>query len=315
MPDPGTVMDQLDSAALQAALEASQQGAALIDTADSSWRVSWFNPAFAALTASHAAALGSDSARVLLDRVGGESAVNQLRDAISSAAVTDWSVATAEQPDLLFRYVPLQDVHGVRRSEGWLFIRYRDGDEAVAVDRSMRRELTASQRRLKELSDDPATGLAGSERFRETLLRETAIAARQHSAIALVILRMDAYATYRETFGEHATDSCLRMLARTVTRRLRRGSDLAARIAEDSIAILMHEHDSAAADAFARRIVADIEALRIHHPRSDTARYVTVTPSSAATVPESDHNALAWLDDLMASIGTGQAPPPLLNSA
>ncbi|MEM8985061.1 MAG: diguanylate cyclase [Pseudomonadota bacterium] len=308
-------MDQLDRGALQAALEASQQGAALIDTDDSGWRVCWFNPAFAALTASHAAALGSDSARELLERVGGGAAVTELRDAIANAAVADWSVAGTEQPDLLFRYVPLDDEHGVRRSYGWLFMRYRDSDEAIDVDRSLRRELTASQRRLKELSDDPATGLAGSERFRETLLREAAIAARQQAPLAIVVLRMDAYATYRETFGEHATDSCLRMLARTVTRRLRRGSDLAARVADESIAILMHEHDTSSAETFAQRIVADIEALRIHHPRSDTARYVTVTAICAATVPDSEHNALGWLDELLAGAGSGQAPPPLLNSA
>ncbi|MEL7535460.1 MAG: diguanylate cyclase [Pseudomonadota bacterium] len=304
-----------DEAALRAAIDSLHEGLALIDTSVPEWHLVWFNAAFASLTVNQASALGSDSARELLDRLGGAAAVDTLRNAIAAAELTDWPIECDGVLVMNLRYVPLADANGVRLDQGWLMLRAADAGEALERERSVQSELAVTRRRLRDLSDDPATGLAGEQRFREILRRDFAIATRQEASLSLIALRMDAYDAYRATFGEHATDSCLRMLARTVSRRLRRGSDLAGRAGADCLVLLVQNIDQEATEAFSERIAADIDALRIHHPKSDSARYVTVSHAARALTPGVDEDADVCLDELLGELGQQTPPPALLNQA
>ena len=304
-----------DENALRSVIEALHEGIALIDTRDEGWTVRWFNPSFAALTAHRAGAIGGDSARTLLERLGGDSAIAALRDAIAAATEIEWCIEVLDGPRLTVRYIPLTEHDGTRGRNGWLMLRYDDADEAASRERDARRELAVTRRRLKALSDDPATGLAGEQRFRECLRRELSIAARQRSVLSVIVLRMDAFDTYRATFGEHATDSCLRMLARTVSRRLRRGSDLAGRAGEDCLAMLMHDVVPEETAAFADRIAADV-GRTAYSPSTFGHREIRNGQSvvARAMVPESDTDADVWLDELLDDLERGAAPA-LLNRA
>ena len=297
---------------LLVAMEALHQGVALIDTDSSEWTFTWFNQAFAALTAERVGALGDDSARNLLERLGGAAAVTAMRDAVSAATEREWPIVLSDNQRLSVRFVPLVDADGVRTAHGWLMLRYNDAYELEVRKLTTTQELALTRRRLRDLSHDPATGLAGEQNFRQALRRDAALAARQRTSLSVIVVRMDAFDAYRATFGDHATDSCLRMLARTITRRLRRGSDLAARASVACLAMLMHDIDSDDARAFAERIANDVDALRIHHPRSDSARYVTVSYQARSVSPDADFDSERWLDELLATFDQPVAPPALI---
>ncbi len=304
-----------DLSALKSIVETLHEGAALVNLNDSHWPVVWFNPAFAAMSAELVGTLDGQSAYQLVDAIAGASGLAEVTDAIASATRVEIPLDTGRGSRLFLTYVPLTNKKRVRRKQGWLLLRYADALEHRTATAAMETELGEARQRLRDLSDDVVTGLASEQRFRDTLRRDFAQGVRQSSSLSLIIYRMDAYDAYLATFGEHATDSCLRMLARTVTRRLRRGSDLAGRAGDDHIAILMLGVAASDADRLAEKIVADVEALRIHHPRSATAKFVTVSHSTRTIVPGGEDDADAWLNAVLADIAVETAPHALLNQA
>jgi PleD family two-component response regulator len=65
---------------------------------------------------------------------------------------------------------------------------------------------------------------------------------------------------------------------------LRRASDVAARITTERgefLVVLSHASDKSGLEAFATRIALAVRDLGLHHPRSKSSRFVTVSAQSA----------------------------------
>jgi diguanylate cyclase (GGDEF)-like protein len=121
------------------------------------------------------------------------------------------------------------------------------------------------------------TGLLNEAAFRDVLAHDWAVAAREQSSLALVAFQLDDFPAYLEVFGRHASDSCLRRVAQAIRRRLRRASDVAARVDDSNLLVLAHSSTEANVTEFAEKIAAAVRELGLHHPRSNSARFVTVS--------------------------------------
>jgi len=152
---------------------------------------------------------------------------------------------------------------------------------SLAVDTEIQQALLKAKRRIRDLSrDDPVTGLLNATTFREVLAHDWAVASREKSSLALVAFTLDDFPAYLDVFGRHASDSCLRRVAQTIRRYLRRASDVAARIeTEDGncLIVLSHSSDERGVTDFAAKISAAVRELGLHHPRSRREKFVTVT--------------------------------------
>lgn len=166
------------------------------------------------------------------------------------------------------------------------------------------RALLKARRRIRDLSrDDPVTGLLNGPAFRDVLSHDWAVAAREQSALALIAFVIDDFDGYLKVFGRHAADSCLRRVAQAVRRCLRRASDVAARLQHDGgdvLIVLFHADGEAAIGDFAERIAREIRELGLHHPRSKTARFVTVSYRTAlCTATGGDEKAGKFLESTL----------------
>ena len=152
---------------------------------------------------------------------------------------------------------------------------------SLAVDTEMQQALLKAKRRIRDLSrDDPVTGLLNAATFREVLAHDWAVASREKSSLALVAFTLDDFPAYLAVFGRHASDSCLRRVAQTIRRYLRRASDVAARIETDDgscLVVLSHSSDDSGVAEFAAKISAAVRELGLHHPRSRKEKFVTVS--------------------------------------
>jgi diguanylate cyclase (GGDEF)-like protein len=138
-------------------------------------------------------------------------------------------------------------------------------------------DLLKAKRRIRDLTrDDPVTGLLNSQAFDEVLAHDWAVASREKSRLALVAFNLEDFDQYRAVFGKHASDSCLRRVAQAIRRCLRRASDVAAR-REDQLVVLSHASDDDGVNEFAERISRAVRELGLHHPRSGSAKFVTVS--------------------------------------
>jgi diguanylate cyclase (GGDEF)-like protein len=179
---------------------------------------------------------------------------------------------------------------------------WRGGAGTGAVAGSeMHHALLKAKRRIRDLSrDDPVTGLLNSKAFRDALEHDWAVAARENSALSLVVFTLDEFDAYLDVFGRHAADSCMRRVGNAVRRCLRRASDVVARLDDAEIAVLSHAGDEQAVREFSARIAIAVRELGLHHPRSMQSKFVTVSFRVAVNSnAPAGTSAQAFLDDLL----------------
>ena len=142
----------------------------------------------------------------------------------------------------------------------------------------MHHALLKAKRRIRDLSrDDPVTGLLNGRAFSEVFEHDWAVATREESQLSLVTFTLDDFDAYVEVFGQHAADSCLRQVGRAIRRCLRRASDVVARPTGARFVVLSHASDEEGVREFAARISTAVRELGLHHPRSTSAKFVTVS--------------------------------------
>ena len=171
-------------------------------------------------------------------------------------------------------------------------------------DAEVQQALLKAKRRIRDMSrEDSVTGLLNARAFRDVLDHDWAVAKREKSSLALVAFSLDDFEKYMEVFGRHAADSCQRRVAGAIRRGLTRASDVAAKIKcgqGEKLVVLSHSADEPRVREFASRIATSVRELGLHHPRSKTGRFVTV--SYRATVKEvgaDKLNAAEFLDSVL----------------
>lgn len=132
---------------------------------------------------------------------------------------------------------------------------------------------------------DALTGIANRRMFDDILRREEAKAARTRQEAAVLMIDIDLFKSFNDTYGHSAGDATLRSVAQAVTRAVTRGSDLVARIGGEEFAVLLPETDLAGALIVAERVRAEVVALGIRHTGSPHG-HVTVSIGLAASITE-----------------------------
>jgi diguanylate cyclase (GGDEF)-like protein len=161
--------------------------------------------------------------------------------------------------------------------------------------------LLKAKRRIRDLSrDDPVTGLLNGRAFADVFEHDWAVAAREKGRLSLVTFTLEDFDAYVEVFGRHAADSCLRRVGQAIRRCLRRASDVAARPDGQRFFVLSHATDEDGVREFAGRISTTVRDLGLHHPRSGSSKFVTVSYEvSVADVNAEQRQAREFLKDLL----------------
>ena len=118
--------------------------------------------------------------------------------------------------------------------------------------------LKIKNKELQELSiTDGLTGLYNRKHLMETLTSEVARAQRQRHPFSVMMIDIDHFKMYNDTFGHLAGDELLRNIA-AIFRESIRTVDYAARYGGEEFMIMLPEHGSDAAMEVAERIVAKV---------------------------------------------------------
>lgn len=137
---------------------------------------------------------------------------------------------------------------------------------------------------------DPLTGIANRRVFDEMLHREEARSTRMPHDTAVLMIDIDLFKSFNDTYGHGAGDATLRSVAQAIARAVTRGGDLAARIGGEEFAVLLTDTDQEGAYAVAERVRTMVGALGIRHVGSPHA-HVTVSVGVACTAGR--HNSLS----------------------
>lgn len=148
-------------------------------------------------------------------------------------------------------------------------------------------ELERANQRLEKLSMlDGLTGIANHRHFQERLDMEWRRARREKKPIALLMIDIDFFKLLNDAKGHQAGDECLRQVAQTLSKCLRRPGDVVARYGGEEFAVILPGLDMENGKAMAERAWAAVESLGITHPVSSVSRFITVSVGVASLVPD-----------------------------
>ena len=129
---------------------------------------------------------------------------------------------------------------------------------------------------------DGLTGLANRRCFDETLDTESRRCRREKQPLALLLIDVDHFKRYNDSYGHLAGDDCLKRVAEALATEAHRGGDLVARYGGEEFAIIMPNQTLDGAAAVGERIRAAVE--QISASATPTAEIGSVTVSIGAAV-------------------------------
>ncbi|WP_192842671.1 MULTISPECIES: sensor domain-containing diguanylate cyclase [Pseudomonas] len=174
---------------------------------------------------------------------------------------------------------------------GWMLI--RNINRRIAVENELRltqQQLLDSNQQLERLAmHDALTGLANRRCFDEALEQEVGRARRNGTSLALLMIDIDHFKRYNDTYGHPAGDACLQQVARLLSTCIRRPPDLLARYGGEEMAVILPDTDSAGATVVARLMLERLALEPIAHPSSPFAQVTVSIGIACATKTDLDN--------------------------
>ena len=151
------------------------------------------------------------------------------------------------------------------------------------------RELTDANLELQRLSLSDALTCIGNRRYLdEFLAREWRRTLREQTSLSVVMLDIDYFKLFNDTYGHIAGDDCLRRVAGVLTATIQRTTDFVSRYGGEEFVLVLPATDEQGALTVAEKIRRGVAALAIPHEKSPLAGVVTVSIGVAAAVPTRD---------------------------
>jgi len=147
-------------------------------------------------------------------------------------------------------------------------------------------ELAKANEDLHRLANsDGLTKIGNRRRFESFLADEWHRAVRFRTEISLVMIDIDHFKQFNDTYGHQAGDECLQKVAEAFADTIKRPTDLVARFGGEEFALVLGGTDSEGAVTIAREALANLRDLEIQHSSSPIGEFLTVSLGIATVLP------------------------------
>lgn len=168
--------------------------------------------------------------------------------------------------------------------------------ELVRVVGERTRELSDANERLIRLSyRDPLTGLANRRRLMQVLKREIARAREKGESLGLIIVDVDHFKPYNDTYGHVAGDVALSAISQALVSATRK-RDMVARLGGEEFACLTVNADIESMNVIAERMREKVAELTPRQLGNETDR-LTISAGVLVRVPRGDDSLSSLLRD------------------
>ncbi len=179
-----------------------------------------------------------------------------------------------------------------------LFEVMRQRDAAFQALRDSEQQLMASNAALRRLTQsDGLTGLANRRYFDEYLDTEWRRAARERRELALLMIDVDHFKSYNDTYGHLAGDEVLKRVGHALRESCNRPADLAARYGGEEFAAILPGTSPGGARLIAERIRAAVSGLNIPHTGSTTSPCLSISVGGASWLVADGRPIAALIDE------------------
>ncbi|MGO4999576.1 diguanylate cyclase domain-containing protein [Oceanisphaera sp. W20_SRM_FM3] len=142
---------------------------------------------------------------------------------------------------------------------------------------------------------DGLTKIANRRKFDEELAINWRACQREGHPLSLVLLDLDSFKQYNDTYGHQQGDACLVAVAGVLTQSVRRPHDVVARYGGEEFVCILPETDSLGAMQRAETMRAAVKALAIAHQDSAAGPLVSISLGVATQIPSADSSPEALL--------------------
>ncbi|MEN2671839.1 diguanylate cyclase [Herbaspirillum huttiense] len=131
---------------------------------------------------------------------------------------------------------------------------------------------------LRDLADsDGLTGIANRRRFEDQFQKEWAHFLRTREPLSLLMIDVDYFKLYNDTYGHLAGDDCLRKVATALSAAIKRPHDFVARFGGEEFVAILPRTDATGAMLIAEKMLNAVRDLKLEHKSSAAWSYVTIS--------------------------------------
>jgi two-component system chemotaxis family response regulator WspR len=198
-----------------------------------------------------------------------------VKSAAFAAGANDYLVKLPDRIELIARI----------RYHSRSYLNLLQRDEAYQALRQSQQQLLATNLELQRLThSDGLTGLSNRRYLDQYLTAEWRRGMRDKTSLGLLMIDVDNFKAYNDTYGHVAGDDVLKRVAQTVESCLGRAPDLAARFGGEEFAVVVPGTSSGGLRLLAEKIRIAIEDLAIEHSGSASG-VVTISIGAATLMP------------------------------
>ena len=140
------------------------------------------------------------------------------------------------------------------------------------------REDITDKKRIEELSvTDDLTGLYNKRYFNELFPKVIRSAKRGNTLICFVMMDVDYFKQYNDTYGHQLGDKALAKVAQSILSTMNRADDYCFRLGGEEFGVVFKAEEPQKAYDFADLIRQRIENLKIEHNKSSIGDWITVS--------------------------------------
>ena len=150
-------------------------------------------------------------------------------------------------------------------------------------------DLKLKSDKLEELSMiDSLTNIPNRRFFNETFEKKYREILRDKRSLALIMIDVDFFKLYNDNYGHWQGDECLRKVAQTLRKNLKRPTDTVSRYGGEEFVVLLKDIDRDGAKKVVQSLIDAVANLKIEHKYSTAAEFVTI--SAGLSIKESDED-------------------------
>ena len=163
----------------------------------------------------------------------------------------------------------------------------RQKNEIEDLNLTLEERIRSKTHMLQKLAiTDPMTDLHNRRHYISIIQEEMNRAKRHNSTMALMMLDVDFFKHYNDTYGHQAGDNVLIRIAEILKEYSSRSGDYAFRLGGEEFALLITNMSDDEYLTLGHRILNEVEALEILHEKNDSSSYVTISMGIYVYHPE-----------------------------
>ena len=183
---------------------------------------------------------------------------------------------------------PINKIELIARVRSALKLKYemdqRKNHEQALVETT--RKLNKANQKLRYLSYvDELTDIANRRYFDEFLSKEWKRAERHSKYLSLIMIDIDYFKNYNDTYGHTMGDQCLAQVAKALSNTLKRPGDFVARYGGEEFVAVLPDTGINGASKVAEALRLNVQSLAIEHKSSPIAEMVTISLGISSTAP------------------------------